>query len=190
MNAHSAVLSLAILLPAPAATQVWYGPQVVYATGTGPGVGVRAGAPLASLLGTTGEPLERVPVSVLVGLDYYFAGDTEAFGVTRGHSYWEAGAFATIPVERETTAKPYLGAGLTLGRASTVTREVDGQPVDRDGESSTSIGLNLLAGVRFPSLGLPMFVEARVAPLRQFVAAAAGQPSFLYLSVGITFGGR
>jgi len=108
------------------------------------------------------------------------------FFVDNPQSYWEINGLVTYPLEVEATARPYVGAGLTIGRLST-DGEVDGESVASGSESE--IGLNALAGVRFPQLSVPLFVEVRLSTLR-FVDAAGGESSGIYLTGGFLFGGR
>ncbi|MHB1225045.1 MAG: hypothetical protein ACYC2G_13545 [Gemmatimonadaceae bacterium] len=175
---------MALLLPAPLAAQVTFGPQVGYAGGIGLGIGGRAGASLGSLFGAQEGFLSRLSGSA--GLDYYFMDDAEASGIKVSQNFLEATALVTYPLPIESAAKFHVGGGLNLGRLSTKLE------AGEQGEASVSdseIGLNALAGVSFPQLALPVFVELRLSTLRM-TYGSLDESSGLYLTTGFMFGGR
>lgn len=162
----------------PAAAQVRWGPQVGYVGVGGFGVGVRAHHGLNTLFGVSEGFASRLEAAA--GLDYYFVEDVRVGTFEQKQSYWEITLLASHPFAAAGRAVPYLGGGLNIGRFG-ISQESDGR---ESGGSSTEMGLNALAGIRFGDGAPPLFVELRLSSLR-FITFGGRESSGLYLTAGL-----
>jgi hypothetical protein len=129
----------------PAAKNVMFGGQVSYATDMKLGVGVRAVGNLEAWVPSAKN------ISVVGSFDFFFPGTNQ--------SYWElnANGLYRLQIADMPSVAPYVGAGLDIDHYS-----ISSCPATISC-SSTNVGLNLLAGTWFKSMGtIVPFVEAKV----------------------------
>jgi len=132
--------------PPPAEDRLRFGAQLSYADDAKLGVGVRVVWPLSGL----------GPVDLITTADYFFPPSTEgATAVERKYS--EVNLSLAYRFGRH--LQPYAGAGLNMARRKATLTFLGREAVTSD----TSVGLNVLAGARWPlGRNLRMFAEARV----------------------------
>lgn len=139
---------VAFAAPRPAHAQVQFGPQISWASQSiGVGIGARADVDLIKMIPAAKD------ISAIGSFDYFFP--SSGFGASA--SYWELnldGAYHfTIP---NVKIAPYAGAGLDFAHYSV---SVTGF----GSASTTKVGLNLLAGTKFPMMGkITPFAELRL----------------------------
>jgi len=153
--AAAGIVGLMIAGATPAGAQARFGATISWADDADFGLGARLNFGLGSVSA-------RSPIEGMVAFDYFFP---ESF------DYWELTGNGIYRFSTNSSAKPYAGAGIGIGRASSGSPGVG---------SSTDAFLNLLAGLRFQAARrvLP-FVEARI----EF-----GDGSMFVLGGGIYFG--
>jgi len=120
------------------------------------GVGGRVEFDLEDMLSSEG-PFSRT--FVIGSFDYFFPDCDADIGPTDFDcSYWEINGNLAVPfTEGDESVDPYAGAGLNLAHFSfDYADDFPGGDV-----SDTEIGLNLLAGVKFPVGGLAAYLEGR-----------------------------
>ncbi len=164
------VAAAVLLLPflaQPAQAQVSFGPQLAWGDDTDLGIGGRAEFGLADAFG-----IDEDPFADLFGMataTYFFWDCDRGFDdVDEDCSYFEINGNAAVPFEVESSAVPYAGAGLHIGRLSV------------GNASDTEVGLNLLGGVHFPLGALRGFGEAKLG--------LGGADQFV-IAGGVMFGG-
>lgn len=188
MKLRYVVLVLALCAPASATAQVWYGPQASYVNGIGPGIGARVVTELAPLLGSQDRIVSRLTGALAA--DYVFMEEATFFGEPVDQKYWEVNGSVAYMIPIKAAARPYAGAGLSLGKlSSSASAEVE--EMLPGNTSGSMMGLNLLAGVRFPQVSVPFFLELRLSTI-QFAAdgSSEGEKGGIYLTGGLLFGGR
>jgi hypothetical protein len=134
---------LALAATRPAHAQLHFGPQLNWASNSiGVGVGGRLEASLSKATGVKG-------LGVIGSFDFFFPGSNV--------NYFEVNANGTYAFEiPNSKIAPYAGAGLVIAHTS-----VSNCPFT--GCSATNVGLNLLGGVNFPSMGtITPFAELRL----------------------------
>jgi opacity protein-like surface antigen len=145
----TAVALLVAAAPGTAQAQLPFrlGGQISWGDDSDVGIGVRYENNLTAL----GPGVRNL--RVIGSFDWFFPGDVGGADVT----YWEINANLAwafrIPGSR---IAPYAGGGLNIAR-------VDVDAAGIGGGSNTDVGLNLLGGLSFPSMGkLTPYVEMRV----------------------------
>jgi opacity protein-like surface antigen len=129
--------------------QTRFGANLSWGSDTDLGIGARVNFGLGQIAG-------KQPIEGMVMFDYFFPGHDA--------TYWSASANAIYRfTAKNTSIAPYAGAGLLLahsGAGGDVGDFCDTVGADC---SDTSVGLNLVGGIRFKAAGrfLP-FVEARL----------------------------
>ena len=127
-----------------AARAVQFGPEVSFGTSSGSGLGVGARVVYPGL----GQMVKVNGLEAFASFDMFFPGSPL--------KYWEINANATYKVPGMSASfAPYVGAGLNYAN-QTVDIPIFGSV------SSSSTGLNLLAGARYPMGKLNLFAEAKV----------------------------
>jgi hypothetical protein len=137
------VVGLAVVAARPVHAQVQFGPQLNWASNSiGVGVGGRVEASLAKAIPSVKG------LGVIGSFDFFFPGS----GVT----YFEINANGTYHFAIENVKiSPYVGAGLVVAHTSVTVLGISG--------STTNVGLNLLGGTNFPSMGkITPFAEIRI----------------------------
>jgi opacity protein-like surface antigen len=133
-----------------------FGPQLSWSDDFDFGLGARVEIPFEGLFTDEG------PFSRTFGIgsfDYFFPDCDFTIEETEFDcSYWELNANLAVPIAAS-GIDPYAGAGLNVARLS-YDYDSDDFP-DVEVGSDTEIGLNLLAGLRFPVGGLAAFLEGR-----------------------------
>ena len=146
-------LALALALTAPSLTAQDFdiGAQLSFGNDSQLGIGPRVLTPLTSV-----HPRLRA----IYSFDYFFP---DSKGDDGDLDYWElAGSVVRdVSVRR---LKPYVGLGAVIARSS------ESENIARSSSSRTTLGLNLVGGLRFPESEYTPFIEARAGG-RQFVLA-------------------
>lgn len=136
------------LIPSAADAQVRFGAQVGYGTETDLAVGARIDVALTNALST------KPPFSnafFLTSFDFYFPDCPAGADCT----YWELTPALAVPFAVQgSPMRPYLGAGITIARASV---SAGGTSAD-----NTEAGLALIGGLKFPLSTMTAFTEARI----------------------------
>lgn len=127
------------------------GAQVSFGNDSQLGIGPRVLTPLTSV-----HPRLRAVYS----FDYFFP---DSRGDEGDLDYWEV-AGSVVRDIRVRKMKSYVGLGAVIARSSV------SENIARPGSSRTTLGLNLVGGLRFPEREYTPFVEARAGG-RQFVLA-------------------
>ena len=144
-------LALALTAPSLSAQDFDIGAQLSFGNDSQLGIGPRVLTPLTSV-----HPRLRAVYS----FDYFFP---DSKGDDGDLDYWElAGSVVRdVSVHR---LKSYVGLGAVIARSS------ESENVARTSSSRTTLGLNLVGGLRFPESEYTPFIEARAGG-RQFVLA-------------------
>ena len=149
----SGALALALALTAPTLTAQSFdiGAQLSFGNDSQLGIGPRVLTPLTSL-----HPRLRAVYS----FDYFFP---DARGDDGDLDYWEI-AGSVVRDVRVRKMKSYVGLGAVIARSS------ESENIARSSSTRTTLGLNLVGGLRFPESEYTPFVEARAGG-RQLVLA-------------------
>lgn len=152
---------LALASPGAAPGQVHVGPEVSLADDADLGLGARV---LVNPAGYEG---------------WEFGGHFDFFFPDGDVNYWEVNAngYYNVVLEELEALAPYVGAGLNLARVS-----VDGDgpgPGDGSGADDTDVGVNLIAGTKFPA-------AERFAPFAE-IRFEAGGGEQVVLTGGLMF---
>lgn len=144
----TAVATLAAVAAVPARAQVHFGPQLNWASNSiGVGIGGRVEASLAKAIPT------MKGLGVTGSFDLFFPGS--------GLTYWEINGVGTYSFEipNVKSIAPYAGAGLVVAHTS-----VSGcSAILGVSCSETNVGLDLLGGTKFTSVGkITPFAEIRI----------------------------
>lgn len=138
--ALAVALASGVLLVDSARAQVHLGPQISIADEADVGLGGRLVAGVEDYSG----------LEVIGSVDIFFPdGDFD---------YWEINGNAVYNFEivGAPSLRPYAGGGLNVAHF-----DFDDNVLEDDGGSDTELGLNLLAGSKFPLEGFTPFVEVR-----------------------------
>ena len=159
-----AVLGLVGTVASRAEAQFRFGANVDYGTDTDFGIGAR---------GLFGLGKTNLPIEGLVTFDYFFPGNSV--------HYWELSGNAIYKFEiKDSSIKPYAGAGLLISHTSVDYNGICGGLGVDCSASSTNAGLNLIGGLRFKGgEHFAPFVEGRLE---------AHSGSQFVLSAGVFFG--
>ena len=149
----SGALALALALTAPTLTAQSFdiGAQLSFGNDSQLGIGPRVLTPLTSL-----HPRLRSVYS----FDYFFP---DSRGDDGDLAYWEI-AGSVVRDVRVRKMKSYVGLGAVIARSS------ESENIARSSSTRTTLGLNLVGGLRFPESEYTPFVEARAGG-RQLVLA-------------------
>ena len=149
----SGALALALALTAPPLTAQSFdiGAQLSFGNDSQLGIGPRVLTPLTSL-----HPRLRAVYS----FDYFFP---DSRGDDGDLDYWEI-AGSVVRDVRVRKIKSYVGLGAVIARSS------ESENIARSSSTRTTLGLNLVGGLRFPESEYTPFVEARAGG-RQLVLA-------------------
>ena len=159
----------------PIQAQFSFGPQLAWGDDTDFGIGGRLDFDLAGPLAIDDGPFQNLFGSATAS--YYFWDCGSSVPDTTDCGFIEFNGNAGVPFTIEDSAlEGYLGTGLHVARFSVDHGgAVDESPLFSD----TEIGLNLLAGMKFPLSDLTGFVEGKFG--------LVGAEQFV-LSAGILFG--
>jgi hypothetical protein len=138
------ITGLALAAPRPASAQARVGPELSFASNSiGFGIGARVDAGLTKMIPTAKD------FSVIGSFDYFFP-STGIGGSSP--TYWEINANGAYHFQiPNVKLAPYAGAGLDIGHMA------------YQGFSKNYVGLNLLAGTKFPTAGtITPFAELRI----------------------------
>lgn len=146
----------AVAQSAPAATQpvaaarpVMFGPEVSFGLRSSSKLGVGARVVYPGL----GQMVKVEGLGAFASFDYFFPGSSITF--------WEVNANATYTIPRvQAPVAPYVGAGLNFSHVGTPSVSVPGFGTVGGG-SSSYVGLNVLAGVRYPAGKVTAFGEVK-----------------------------
>lgn len=134
---------------------------------------------------------EALPVVINPTFDYYFVGSQTIQAGTGaaqevGSSFFSLSANGLYPFTIDNPSfAPYAGAGLGIYRSATeeVTVNTAFGSQTLGGGSSTDVGLNLIAGVEFPTESFTPFAEAQYTT----IFADVGSPDLFNLKGGVLF---
>ncbi len=146
-----ALTASSLTTPSLAAQDFDIGAQLSFGNDSQLGIGPRVLTPLTSV---------HPRLHAVYSFDYFFP---DSRGDDGDLDYWEI-AGSVVRDVRVRKMKSYVGLGAVIARSSVA------ENIARQGSSRTTLGLNLVGGLRFPESEYTPFVEARAGG-RQLVLA-------------------